>query len=118
MKYVTNGDNKQRSGFARKIEKILSDLGLAFMPEEPFPPYSVDIYLSEWHIGIEADGPLHNARKDEKRDAYLLEEYGLSILRIPQKNFRTEDAKEAILGFIDEQYEDSETRKRKWLNRL
>lgn len=101
----------QRSGFHRKIEKILDDLGINYISEKEFYPYAIDMYLPEWHIGIEADGPLHNKAKDKIRDDKILSDYGVVLLRIPIKGFSVNGAKKDIISFIIEHSETWESRK-------
>lgn len=119
MRYVTNGDNKERSGAHRKVEEIVKDMGLSFMSEQHFSPYTVDIYLPEWHIAVEIDGPLHVQSKDEKKDEYLLQEFALPVLRINTKRaFRIESIEDRILEFIDLNCENVDVRKEKWRTKL
>lgn len=114
-----NSDVSFRSGPHKKAENILDQIGLNYESERSFPPYTVDIYLPEWHIGVEIDGPQHSAKKDRKRDDYLLENYGLYLLRLKVKDGIDRDRVESqVLSFIDKHYEDSSERKRTWLTAL
>lgn len=114
-----NSDNSSRSGPHRKLERFLDEFGFRYESERPFGPYTVDIYLPDWHICVEADGPYHSKAKDEKRDAYLLEKFGLYLLRIKTKTNITKIRFESeILAFIDLHYEDSEVRKKTWLQMM
>ncbi len=77
---------------------ILQANGIQVEPEVPFPcrewvpghalmrmhPYQVDIYLPESHVAVEVDGVSHanRSKRDAKRDAMLLDQHKLPILRI------------------------------------
>jgi very-short-patch-repair endonuclease len=58
------------------------------MEELDFPPYRVDLYLPDYHMAVEIDGPLHNIRQDEKRDNDLFNEYKLLVFRISSRYLR------------------------------
>lgn len=77
-----------------KAVKQLEDKGIGTELEAFFPPFSVDIYISEWHVGVEVDGPYHKIRKkrDKERDKILFEEYGLITYRV---NVRDVDRKKS-----------------------
>ena len=116
MKFVTNRDNAKRSGPHRHVEKVLENIGIAYISEQPFDPYSVDIYLPEWHLAIEVDGPLHNKKKDEERDAFLYERYGVRLLRLNTNgDFRNKVLEDTIINYIDDNCDEVESRKQKWL---
>lgn len=112
MIYVTNRDNRERSGPHRRVEKILDEMNVSYLSEYPFPPYTVDIYLPEWRIGIEVDGPLHSKAKDKVRDNYLDAWYQVPILRIDAKRWhKSKNIEEQILAFIEEHADTAEERK-------
>ena len=69
----------------QKAIKKLEKLGYQVMEEVRFPPYVVDIYIPDLHIGVEVDGPHHVEKRDIKRDNVLYEEYNLPIIRLNQK---------------------------------
>lgn len=75
-------DNAIRSAPHKRVEGILDDMGISYISEKPFRPYTVDIYLPEWHIALEIDGPMHSKALDRKRDEILLVDYALPILRL------------------------------------
>ena len=74
-------DTKQQFTVAAWIKE--SGFGSSF--EEDFPPYVVDIYISDLHLGIELDGPHHFKKRDQKRDEELFRDYGLVIWRYSNK---------------------------------
>lgn len=76
----------RRTGPHRHVERILDTLGINYLSEEHFPPYTVDIYLTEWHLGLEIDGPFHSKAKDETRDKFIEAYFGLPILRFNVTN--------------------------------
>ena len=65
-----------------RLLDLMTSLGLTVEEETSFPPYSVDVYLPELHVALEADGPTHQMSKDEKRDLQLLAEYALPVYRL------------------------------------
>lgn len=118
-RYLKDHDNKERSKPHRRIETCLDEEGINYKSEEYFSPYTLDVYLPEWHIGIEVDGPFHSATKDKVRDRYLEEMYGLVILRINMKYWNPKNSiKNKIRQFIEEQADSSDERKTVWKNWL
>ena len=61
---------------------IIQELGFEVIAEYPVGAYKLDCYLPLVHVGIEADGPMHSRRRDEKRDGQLLDKHCLPILRL------------------------------------
>lgn len=106
--------------FITKAHKRISDLcrrqGLNVNDEEPVGRFSIDIYLPEWHLGIEVDGPTHSPRKDERRDGELWADYGLPILRL-RHDTALDPAWELIEAFIVGHHPTVEARKRLWLQK-
>ncbi len=47
-------------------------LGYKFRRQYPAGPFILDFFSPELRLCVEVDGPFHDARKDEIRDAYLL----------------------------------------------
>lgn len=68
------------------IERILRSLFSAYPDaqyEVCFGRYRVDAYIPSLHIAFEADGEYwHDANRDGERDAYLMEQFGLSVVRL------------------------------------
>lgn len=93
-------DNSERSNEHRKVERWLAQMGLAFESEVAFEPYRVDIYLPEWHLAIEVDGPYHHQKHDKARDGYLRDNYGLEILQANFRELGREHSKDVIRKFI------------------
>ena len=57
------------------------------IPEQSFGRYTVDVYLPDYHLALEADGEYwHRETKeyDEQRDAYLMEKFSLPVVRFTQ----------------------------------
>ena len=112
MIYVTNRDNASRSGPHRRVEQILDKMGISYTSEYPLPPYTVDIYLHDWRLGIEIDGPLHSKAKDKVRDNYLDAWYQVPILRLDAKRWhKSKNIEEQILAFIELHAESTDDRK-------
>ena len=78
-----------------RIEDILVDGLLKEFPEvrreERFGLYRVDAYLPlPYHLAFEADGEYwhrNSSKRDAKRDAYLLREHGLPVVRLDEHDF-------------------------------
>tara|TARA_R110000824_G_scaffold100319_2_gene238610 strand:+ start:2334 stop:2654 length:321 start_codon:yes stop_codon:yes gene_type:complete len=57
------------------IADCLSEFGLRYTEQYEFPPYTVDFFIPELNMIIEADGRYGHLRKrDRKRDLVLLEQ--------------------------------------------
>lgn len=110
---IISSDNTERSHPHRRVESWLNERYISYMSEEPFPPYRVDIYLPEWRLAIEVDGPYHSAKHDEKRDAFLQERYGLLVLRLSYQ-IKKEAGMASIIEFIEANAESADIRKTKW----
>ena len=106
-------DETTRSAPHRRVERILDGMSIMYESESPFPPYSVDIYLGEFHAGLEIDGPQHSAKKDGIRDANLLEKYFLPVMHMPI-DLSVEDVKKSVTNFIELIAESTEVRKWQW----
>lgn len=114
-------DNQYRSGPHRKVEGVLKKLQIMFYSEHnEFSPYRVDIYLPDYHLAIEVDGPLHSPNKDAVRDQWLLERYFLPTLRIKTKGpwSRFSKLEKEIVEFLEEHDPTSPERKRLWRTML
>jgi len=108
-------DNKFRSKPHRRIESLLEEININFESEKYFLPYTVDIYLPEWHLAIEADGPYHSKNKDKVRDGWLNERYGLLLLRVDVKVWRSKKyLQDRIIEFIEEHADSYTERKIIW----
>ena len=58
------------------IAEYLSEWGLRYETQASFPPYTVDFYIPEISMVIEADGVYgHLSSRDRKRDDHLLSIY-------------------------------------------
>jgi hypothetical protein len=75
--------NDYRTRPHRWVEGLLEEMRIAYMSEcEDFPPYRLDLYIPQWHLCVEVDGPMHTPAKDKRRDLYLEGHYSLPTLRI------------------------------------
>jgi very-short-patch-repair endonuclease len=72
----------ERSADHRWAEVQLDNAVISYDSEHRFGKYVVDIYLPEWHIGIELDGPTHSPAKDILRNEELEGRYGLALWHI------------------------------------
>ncbi len=88
-----------------KLESILRNMGFIVQKEVGYGGFFVDCYLPEFHLALEADGPFHSKKRDEKRDSFLWDKFRLPILRIKGKLLIEESQKDkirkGILSFID-----------------
>lgn len=71
------------SAMERKLADELEALGFKVVRSAIFGTAMVDIYLPDYHIVVEVDGPHHvmKGKKDIKKDGYL-REFGLVVYRI------------------------------------
>lgn len=87
-------------------------MDINFSSEERFAPYTLDVYLPEWHLAIEIDGPAHSVSKDAVRDRWFLEFHGIPTLRLDATIWQKTDAiKTKIIAFIEEHSETVDARK-------
>lgn len=112
MRYVTAADNKERSKPHRRVEACLDEIGISYFSEHSLWPYKVDIYIPEWHLAIEVDGPFHSQSKDKIRDNFLYVMYGLIILRLNMKIWHSKRSiKDRVIAFIEHNADTAEDRK-------
>jgi very-short-patch-repair endonuclease len=92
---------------------MLDVLEINYLSEQPFPPYTVDVYLPEWHLGLEIDGPFHQKSRDESRDKFIEVYFGLPILRFNVANgwVTRSRLKEEVTAFIEKHEATTEERK-------
>lgn len=89
---------KSLNGYHRTLCQWLSDLGISYTEEYPVGRWSLDIYIGEMNLGVEVDGKgWHSPKKDAIRDAAILEQFEIPIIRIPVGTLKNK-ALEAILG--------------------
>ena len=101
----------------KKVQDIIRFAGFTYEEEYAVEGtrYTLDFYLPEFHIGVEADGPWHVAAKDEIRDSRIKDAQGIIIFRIPEKatilsiRFNTIDK---LIEFCDSAWATMEERKR------
>jgi very-short-patch-repair endonuclease len=56
--------------------------GIKFRRQVPLGPYIADFYCHAHRLVVEADGPFHDAERDNVRDEWMRAE-GLLVLRFP-----------------------------------
>jgi very-short-patch-repair endonuclease len=111
-KPMATGTPTERTKPHRRVEKCLDEMSISYMSEREFPPYTLDVYLPEWHLAIEIDGPYHNQKHDATRDRWLLEWHGIHTLRLNATKWKsTAKVKATILAFIEKNCEEVEERK-------
>ena len=68
-----NWTPKDRTEQEQRLTRILSDLGLRSESQAKFGQYTVDVYIPEINVVVEADGFYgHLAKADEVRDDNLI----------------------------------------------
>ena len=77
-----------------RLHDTLVDLGYYVEDEATVGRYSLDCYVRELHLGFEADGLIYHKTKRQleqntKRDAWILVNAGIPILRIPESRLKT-----------------------------
>ena len=75
-------DNTVISDAHARVIKLLEACGLCLQEEVDFPPFRIDIYLPDYHVCIEVDGPHHSERANRLRDRELKSIYRLPTFRI------------------------------------
>lgn len=104
-----------RTGWHRWLEKKLHHMGLSYVSEyTEFWPYSLDLYLPEWHLCIEVDGPYHRRKADALRDDQLMRRYQIPTLRLSSKTGLHREHLETIIHFIEEHADSVEERMEAW----
>ena len=63
------------------IADYLSEWGIRYETQAPFPPYTVDFYIPELSMVIEADGVYgHLGKRDRIRDGKLIQTGDIQIV--------------------------------------
>ena len=72
------------------MTNFLADRFDIVIPEVRFGRFSVDVLLAEEWVAFEADGAgwHKDKEKDTKRDAWLLENFDLPVVRLSQGDIR------------------------------
>ena len=65
----------------RLVAEALSSLGLRYKEQQEFGQYTVDFWIPEINVVVEADGPHgHYNKRDLKRDADLYSEHNVNLI--------------------------------------
>ena len=95
--------NTYLTDFHRALTTWLESYGIELQDEVDFPPYRVDIYLSKYHLALEADGPDHHAKATLERDEELLARYHLPVMHVTEELFKNKRLLTSrLLGFMVE----------------
>ena len=114
---MTSQDETTRSKPHRRVERILDGMKVSYLSEHTeFAPYSLDLYLGEYHAAVEVDGPTHSRAKNAKRDGHLLAEYGVPVLHLGT-NETVEVVQDEVRKFIAEHAPTAKERKHAWLDK-
>ena len=78
------------------IADCLREFGLRYSEQHDFLPYTVDFFIPELNMIIEADGKYgHLQKRDTKRDLFIAREYGIDYL-LHIRDFTKERIKDAL----------------------
>jgi len=78
------------------IAACLSDFGVRYDQQYDFSPYTVDFYISDLNMVIEADGKYgHLKKRDVKRDMDLVNHYEVGYI-LHVRDFTKERIKEIL----------------------
>lgn len=110
----------------RRLRDLLTRAGFWVQDELQVGKYRIDCYLQEVHLGFEADGRLHHTRtakmRDRARDEWILDNSGIIIMRLTDRDLTTESDRERsyarILSFIERHGETSEERRQVAIDNL
>jgi len=98
---------KQNTANQLRIKSWIEDIGIGVILEEDFGKYVVDIYIPDLLLGIEIDGPYHLKKRDQVRDEYLKDSFGIDIWRIPDKDIRV-SYRDELTGLIMDRVKEME----------
>ena len=76
-------DNRLHKSAKKKARRIAERFHLKITEEAILNPYILDLYIPKIKVGFEIDGSVHKKTQnyDERRDAYLSQQYGVLVLR-------------------------------------
>lgn len=77
-----------RSAPHRRLERWLDEMGLTYDSEVDVLNYTMDIYMPEYHLAIEVDGPYHGVKREQARDWQIYNASGIVTIRL--KGFQVE----------------------------
>lgn len=86
----------------REFISILLQNYYSVSSEFKIEPYTLDIYLSEFHVGVEVDGPAHSKPRDIKRDAFIWDNYAIPIFRVKVKDIHDPEVLVELAEFCEE----------------
>ena len=84
-----------------KLEKLLNTLGFQTVLEYEAGQYFIDIYIPEISLGVEFDGMGHFKRRDVKRDKEILDNLGIKIIRIKERELNEKAIQDKINEVIE-----------------
>lgn len=97
---------KTDTGIQRALLDVIRRAGFRYVVEYPVmgpkkANYFLDFYLPEFHVGAEADGPLHDKRKDAERDKWIRDTQGITIIRFVADEFRAARREIAVRKLVE-----------------
>lgn len=87
----------------RDLVTILQENYYTVLSEFEVYPNKLDIYLPDYHVGIEVDGPQHGVKREQRRDEFILKTYGIPILRVKVSVVKDSETLLKIAEFCEEQ---------------
>ena len=94
--------NQRFLGNENKLKRILESMGFEVARDYSISGNIVSIFLPQEKVGFEFDGPMHFRKRDAGRDKRILEESGIKIMRITEKDLHDKDLQENILEWMSE----------------
>ena len=83
-----------RTKLHQELVRRVELAGYTVQEELDYPPYRVDVYVPQFHVALEADGPLHRGRatmrKDVERDDFLRRRYQLPVIRFTEEEIKSD----------------------------
>lgn len=84
--------NKKFTKGQLKLEELLCDLGFTTILEYRLGGYFIDIVVPECWLGFEYDSRYHvGTSRDKRRDRKIWDNYKLPIMRLTEKELRTDE---------------------------
>lgn len=101
-----------RTGPHRQAERYLDKLHISYISEcQDFGNKSLDLYLPEFHVCVEIDGPGHTRKSDRERDVFLEERYFIPTLRIKAEGLNGDNFQRRFVPFLEKWASTAEPRK-------
>ena len=100
----------QKTHYTKKqleVENWINNLGFQTELEKVYGKFCADIFIPELNWIIEVDGMGHWKKKDEKRDNYLYENFGIDHIIHVKSDIRKEQFRQVFLDNIERKFKDA-----------